>query len=79
MTPSLKPLHSDESLLPLKLEEYGRRSTDALVESLRPGKTHSLKARPDGTILDGHHRIRILRDRGVDVDALTREIISREA
>jgi len=46
-----------------------------LTSSLLPGVRDSLKVRPDGTILDGHHRIRVLRDRGVDVDALPREII----
>jgi hypothetical protein len=29
-------------------------------------------------MIDGHHRIKILRDRGVDVDALPREIIVKD-
>src|SRR5262249_38336038 len=78
MTPPLKPLHSDEAILPLKLAEYGQRTTDELIDSVRPGKRHSLKTHPDGTILDGHHRVRILRNRGVDVDALPREIVEKE-
>jgi hypothetical protein len=49
-----------------------------LRNSLLPGQKDCLKTRPDGTILDGHHRIYILRIRGVDVDALTREIILKE-
>lgn len=49
--------------------------TDVLKESLMPGHKDCLKARPDGTILDGHHRIHVLRKRGVDVDALPRETI----
>jgi len=53
-------------------------TTDVLQNSLLPGQTGSLKTRPDGTILDGHHRIYILRRRGVDVDALPREIIVKE-
>lgn len=32
---------------------------------------------PDGTILDGNHRIHVLRKRGVDVDGLPREIVAR--
>jgi hypothetical protein len=32
----------------------------------------------DGTILDGHHRIKILKSRGVNVDVLPREIIVRK-
>jgi hypothetical protein len=52
-------------------------ATEVLIESLKRGKTGSLKARPNGTMVDGHHRIKILRDRGVDVDSLPREIINR--
>jgi hypothetical protein len=44
----------------------------------RDGKPGVLKVRPDGTILDGHHRIMILRDRGVDVNELPREIVPKD-
>lgn len=71
----LTPLHSEASLSPAKLAEMERRSIEVLRSSLLPGQKGSLKTRPDGTILDGHHRIYILRRRGVDVDALPREII----
>jgi hypothetical protein len=76
--PPLKPLHPDSSLSPAKLEQYDKASTSELIESLRPGQRGSLKARPDGTLVDGHHRIKILRGRGVDVDGLPREIIEKE-
>lgn len=75
--PPLTPLHPDSSLLTLKLEHYAKLSTDILVQSLCPGTVGSLKTRPDGTILDGHHRVKILRDRGYDVDSLPREIIHK--
>ena len=75
--PPLKPLHADGSMSPAKLSEYGKTSTDELLESLRPGQEGSLKVRRDGTMVDGHHRIRILRDRGVDVDSLPREVIEK--
>jgi hypothetical protein len=39
---------------------------------------YCLKARPDGTILDGHHRVHVLRTRGENVDALPREILERD-
>jgi ParB-like chromosome segregation protein Spo0J len=77
LVPPLKPLHADESLIKSKLDDYGKRSTDALIDSLRPGQLGSLKTRPDGTIVDGHHRIKILRERGVNVDSLPREIIEK--
>jgi hypothetical protein len=78
MEPPLQPLHGDESLSKAKLEKYAKRSTEELIDSLRPGLTEGLKVRPDGTIIDGNHRIRVLRDRRVDVDALPREIIAKQ-
>jgi hypothetical protein len=76
--PPLKPLHPDSSLSPAKLQEYARASMQELIDSLRPGGPGSLKARPDGTLIDGHHWIKILRDRGVDVDSLPREIMPKD-
>ena len=32
----------------------------------------------DGTVLDGHHRIVVLRERDVSVDALPREVLPQE-
>jgi hypothetical protein len=37
-----------------------------------------LKVRPDGTVLDGHHRLSILLERGEDIHGLPREIIKKE-
>jgi hypothetical protein len=54
-----------------------QRSTDVLQQSLALGQRDCLKTRPDGTILDGHHRIYVLRRRGIDVDALPREIVMK--
>jgi len=76
--PPLRPLHPAASLIPAKLHEMENQTTDDLQNSLLPGQKGSLKTRPDGTILDGHHRVYILRRRGVDVDILPREIIVRE-
>jgi hypothetical protein len=55
-----------------------RAATEQLIRSLALGQKDSLKTRPDGTILDGHHRIYILRMRGVSVDDLPREIIEKD-
>jgi hypothetical protein len=49
-----------------------------LQATLLPGQEHSLKTRPDGTILDGHHRLYVLKSRGVDINALPREVIQRD-
>jgi ParB-like chromosome segregation protein Spo0J len=74
----LKPLHADSSLIESKLDKYGKLSDQELIDSLKPGQKGALKVRPDGTMVDGHHRVKVLRDRGVDVDALPREILPRD-
>jgi hypothetical protein len=74
----LKPLHPDSSLSKAKLDDFAKVTTQALIDSLRPGQRGALKTRPDGTMVDGHHRIKILRDRGVDVDTLPREIVTQD-
>ena len=74
MTP-LKPLHS--TLIPTKLDVFNKMSSDDLKKTLAPGNPGCLKARPDGTILDGHHRVHVLRSRGEDVDKLPRETVPK--
>jgi hypothetical protein len=75
--PPLRPLHADESLNKLNLRQLDRLTTDQLRATLIPGLKDCLKTRPDGTILDGHHRIHILRARDLDVDSFPREIIMK--
>ena len=75
--PPLIPRHPDSSLSPAKLEQYAKESTQASIDSLRPGQAGSSKVGPDGTRVDGHHRIKILRERGVNVDSLLREIVAK--
>ena len=77
MNPPLQPLHRDESLLPLKLAKIRLLTTSDIIESLKPSRQGALKTRPDGTILDGHHRIFVLRERGFSVDDLPREVIAK--
>lgn len=74
-TPPLQPLHTASVLNRTRLNLYARLTTDQLVQSLAPGEPGSLKVRVDGTILDGHHRIEILRARGIDVNQLPREVL----
>lgn len=75
----LKELHPESSLSRAKLMQLDLATTDELKISLKPGRSDCLKTRPDGTILDGHHRINILRRRNVNVDELPREIQIKEA
>jgi hypothetical protein len=62
----------------VKLDQFRRLSSDILKSSLLPGQRDSLKTRPDGTVLDGHHRITVLIERGEETDGLPREIIEKE-
>ena len=78
MPDPLKPLHAESILIQSKLDYFSHLSSDDLTLSLQLGRPNSLKARPDGTILGGHHRITVLRSGGVDVDSLPREIIARD-
>jgi hypothetical protein len=76
--PTLKPLHGEGAIIESKLELFRKLRTEELINSLRPDQTGCLKARPDGTMIDGHHRILVLRERGVDVDSLPRHIIAKD-
>jgi hypothetical protein len=76
--PPLKLLPPDDSLSLAKLAQLELLTADALQISLLPGRLHCLKVSPEGTILDGNHRIYIFRKRKVDVDVLPREIQFRD-
>lgn len=75
--PRLRFLHPPDSLSDVKLAPLRRWSNEALTTSLQPGRPDSLKTRRDGTVLDGHHRLFVLNERGVEIDALPREIIEK--
>lgn len=75
--PPLQPLHLSSVLSQAKLNHYARLTTEELIRSLEPGQIGALKTRADGTVIDGHHRIAILRERGIDVDRLPREVLTK--
>jgi len=77
--PDLRFLHSQYAMSHVKLAAFRRLSTDAIKFSLNPGQPGALKVRPDGTVLDGHHRLSILVERGENIDQLPREIMDRES
>src|ERR1700738_704760 len=60
--PTLKSLHADSSLNLVKLAQFRKLSNERLIDSLKAGQACSLKARPDGTLIEGHHRIKVLRE-----------------
>ena len=77
--PKLRFLHSPNTLTATKLDTFRRLSSDALKTSLQPGQPGALKVRPDGTVLDGHHRLSVLLERTEEINDLPREIIERES
>ena len=76
--PKLKRIHSDETLNSgsnkFDLESQRTRSTDDIIDSLKPGSAEPLRVKPDGRIFDGNTRIKVLEERGVDIDSLPRTI-----
>jgi len=77
-SPKLRFLHAQETLNRVELEFFRRLSTDEMKLSLQAGREGCLKVRPDGTVLDGHHRLSVLNERGEDTNGLPREITGRE-
>jgi hypothetical protein len=78
MLPRLRFLHAENLLNAVKLAQFRRLSTEELNSSLLPGQPGSLKVRLEGTVLDGHHRLSILIERGEDIHSLPREIMEKQ-
>ena len=77
--PPLRFLHSESSLSSVKLDLFRRWSTQSLIASLAPGQPSALQTHADGTVMEGHHRLFVLREQGIDIDALPRELLRRES
>ncbi len=75
----LKRIHSDETLNSgsnkFDLESQRTRSTQDITDSLKPGASEPLKVKADGRIFDGNTRIKVLEERGVDINSLPRTTI----
>lgn len=74
--PKLRRIHTAETLTSgssrYSYEYWGKQSTPAIVNSLRPGAANPLLVRADGRIVQGNTRIYILENRGYDVNSLPR-------
>ena len=79
--PPLRRMHPDPTLQSRRyrprLEFWRKHSTEAIVESLkrRPWDRdyqEFLKVREDGLVMQGNTRIKILQERGYNIDALLR-------
>jgi hypothetical protein len=58
------------------LDYWRKQSTDAIVRSLAPGGREALRVKPDGRIMNGNTRIKVLEERGFDLNSLPREILN---
>jgi hypothetical protein len=81
--PPLRRLHSDETLnrgfYRMSLDYWRRQPTRAIVESLRPRLRDAkyqefLKVKSDGTIMQGNTRVKVLEERGYNVNQLPRTL-----
>jgi hypothetical protein len=75
--PPLRRLHeavyeTDRTALK-SLEYHRKRTTEEIIDSLRPGTLQPLIVKPDGTIIQGNTRIKVLGERGYPVNDLPRE------
>jgi hypothetical protein len=79
VTPPLRRIHSDHTLEAganrVALEYWRKQSTEDIVASLQPGQPEALKVKFDGRIMNGNTRIKVLEERGFDVNSLPRELL----
>jgi hypothetical protein len=68
-------LYEQDSDARRSLEYHRIRTTEEIVESLRPGADESLKVKPDGRVFQGNTRIKVLEERGYPVHDLPRDPI----
>lgn len=74
----LTRMHSDETITKGNSASYDYwkgQSTETIIDSLKSGsKFGELTVYPDGVIANGNTRIKVLEERGVDVNKLERVI-----
>jgi len=69
----LRVVHTEPPLqTSASYQEWNKKSTQEIIDSLAPGNPEELTVYPDGSIANGNSRITILQERGVDVDTLPR-------
>jgi hypothetical protein len=75
----LRGIHPDatyetDRIAKQSLDYWRQQPTGTIVDSLKPGGDESLKASPDGRIMNGNTRLKILQERGYDINSLPREV-----
>ncbi|MGH9830555.1 MAG: hypothetical protein ACREDR_45695 [Blastocatellia bacterium] len=78
-SPPIQRLHPDETYetdqkAKRSLEYWRQQPTEDIIQSLepRPGNQEALTVKPDGTVVQGNTRIKVLQERGWDVNSLSR-------
>jgi hypothetical protein len=79
VAPPLRRIHSDQTLETglsrVTLEYWRQQSTEEIVKSLQPTSPEGLKVKPDGRVMDGNTRVKVLEERGFDINSLPREVL----
>jgi hypothetical protein len=77
--PPLHCIHSDRTLEAgtnrITLEYWRKQPTADIVKSLQPGGIEALKTKSDGRIMNGNTRLKVLEERGFDINSLPREVL----
>ena len=68
--PQLTPLHGSDTLSKSTLDYWRGKSTEDIVKSLLSPGAEKLTIRPNGTVLQGNHRVSVLLERGYDTSKL---------
>jgi hypothetical protein len=75
--PPLRLIHADTVYQAgparLSLGYWRSRPTAVILDSLLPGRPEALRVKPDGRVMNGNTRLKVLIERGVDINALPRE------
>jgi hypothetical protein len=75
----LRRIHSDHTLEAgsnrVALEYWRKQPTEDIMNSLQPGHPEALKVKSDGRIMNGNTRIKVLEERGFNVNNLPREVL----
>jgi len=66
----LKLLHSENAFSRKTLEGLRKLSNEELVKSLTTPGDQRLMVKPDGTVMQGNHRVKVLMERGYDTSKL---------
>ncbi|MDF0584162.1 RHS repeat domain-containing protein [Bradyrhizobium yuanmingense] len=77
--PNLQRIHPDSTYergtAKYDLDQVRKMSTEDIVKSLAPNARSPLVVKPDGRIFDGNTRVKVLEERGFDINSLPRVVI----